>query len=105
MRWSVNSPAAMNQKVIPIQPLPPSGEPPQAQSLYEAQKKIYPKSVTGLFARWRWVFVWLTQLVFYGLPWLPWATARSAPIFSRTMAALSRTVAPCPWRAASSSAT
>ncbi|WBY02485.1 cytochrome c oxidase accessory protein CcoG [Ramlibacter tataouinensis] len=74
----------MSQKVIPIQPIPPSGEPPQTQSLYEAQKKIYPRSVSGLFARWRWVFVWLTQLVFYGLPWLPWATeagARQAVLF------------------------
>ena len=41
-------------------------------SLYAAQKKIYPRTVQGLFARWRWAFVWLTQLVFYGLPWLEW---------------------------------
>jgi cytochrome c oxidase accessory protein FixG len=41
-------------------------------SLYAAQKKIYPRTVQGLFARWRWVFVWMTQLVFYGLPWLEW---------------------------------
>ncbi len=37
-------------------------------SLYEAQKKIYPREVTGKFARWRWGLVWLTQLIFYGLP-------------------------------------
>lgn len=49
-------------------------------SLYEAQKKIYPRSVTGLYARWRWVFVWLTQLVFYGLPWLEWGQ-RQAVLF------------------------
>ena len=41
-------------------------------SLYEKQRKIYPRSVHGWFARWRWGLVWLTQLVFYGLPWLPW---------------------------------
>ncbi len=41
-------------------------------SLYAAQKKIYPRTVQGLFARWRWVFVWMTQIVFYGLPWLEW---------------------------------
>jgi len=40
--------------------------------LYRAQEKIYPRSVGGVFARWRWGFVWLTQLLFYGLPWLPW---------------------------------
>ncbi|MFN4005221.1 MAG: cytochrome c oxidase accessory protein CcoG [Hylemonella sp.] len=49
-------------------------------SLYEAHKKIYPRSVTGLFARWRWVFVWLTQIVFYGLPWLEWGQ-RQAVLF------------------------
>jgi cytochrome c oxidase accessory protein FixG len=41
-------------------------------SLYAAQQKIYPRSVTGWYARWRWVLVALTQLVFYGLPWLMW---------------------------------
>jgi cytochrome c oxidase accessory protein FixG len=41
-------------------------------SLYQKQKRIYPRSVTGRFATWRWVLVWVTQLVFYGLPWLTW---------------------------------
>ncbi|MFZ5568301.1 MAG: cytochrome c oxidase accessory protein CcoG [Pseudomonadota bacterium] len=49
-------------------------------SLYQAHQKIYPRSVSGLFARWRWVFVWLTQLVFYGLPWLEWGQ-RQAVLF------------------------
>jgi len=44
----------------------------QIVSLYQKQKKIYPRSVTGRFVNWRWAFVWLTQAVFYGLPWLPW---------------------------------
>lgn len=39
-------------------------------SLYEAQQKIYPRSVTGRFVSWRWAIVWATQIVFYGLPWL-----------------------------------
>ena len=39
-------------------------------SLYQSQAKIYARAVTGLFTSWRWVFVWATQLVFYGLPWL-----------------------------------
>lgn len=42
--------------------------------------KVYPRSVTGQFARWRWFFVWLTQLVFYGLCWLPWH-GRQAVLF------------------------
>ncbi|MDI1339421.1 cytochrome c oxidase accessory protein CcoG [Polaromonas sp.] len=61
------------RKVIPIVP-------EEEVSLYEAQKKLYPRSVTGLFARWRWFFVFLTQLVFYGLPWLEWGQ-RQAVLF------------------------
>ncbi|MEX8517002.1 MAG: cytochrome c oxidase accessory protein CcoG [Leptothrix sp. (in: b-proteobacteria)] len=49
-------------------------------SLYEKQVKIYPRAVRGWFARWRWVLVWLTQLVFYGLPWLAW-NGRQAMLF------------------------
>jgi cytochrome c oxidase accessory protein FixG len=40
--------------------------------LYEAKKKIYPRAIGGLFTRWRWALVWLTQIVFYGLPWFQW---------------------------------
>jgi cytochrome c oxidase accessory protein FixG len=65
------------RKVIPIVS-PAAGE--TVESLYEAQKKIYPRAVTGLFARWRWGFVFLTQLVFYGLPWLQWGE-RQAVLF------------------------
>ena len=61
----------MSQKVIPIVPVPAAE--PATESLYEARKKLHPRSVTGTFARWRWVSVWLTQLVFYGLPWLSWS--------------------------------
>ncbi|MFM2059464.1 MAG: hypothetical protein RLY71_3849 [Pseudomonadota bacterium] len=52
-------------------------------SLYEKTKKIYPKAVDGLFVKWRWVFVWLTQIVFYGLPWLMW-NDRQAVLFELT---------------------
>ena len=48
--------------------------------LYEAHKKIYPRSVTGIFSRWRWGMVFLTQLVFYGVPWLEWGQ-RQAVLF------------------------
>ena len=53
---------------------------PVEQALYEIRKKIYPRAVTGTFALWRWLFVWATQLVFYGLPWLPW-NGRQAVLF------------------------
>ena len=62
--------------------LPPSAvagaEAPE--SLYEAHKKIHPKAVTGIFATWRWILVWFTQLLFYGLCWLPW-NGRQAVLF------------------------
>jgi cytochrome c oxidase accessory protein FixG len=49
-------------------------------SLYQKQKKIYARAVTGWFATWRWLLVWATQLVFYGLPWLSW-NDRQAVLF------------------------
>jgi cytochrome c oxidase accessory protein FixG len=52
-------------------------------SLYERREKIYPRAVTGRFARWRWVMVWLTQLFFYGMPWLQW-NGRQALLFDVT---------------------
>lgn len=66
-------------KVIPILPAP-AEEADDARSLYESAQKIYPRSVSGLFARWRWGLVILTQLVFYGLPWLQWGE-RQAVLF------------------------
>jgi len=50
------------------------------QALYEVRRKIYPRAVTGWYARWRWALVWLTQLFFYGLPWLSWG-GRPAVLF------------------------
>jgi cytochrome c oxidase accessory protein FixG len=52
-------------------------------SLYAAHKKIYPRSVTGLFAKWRWGLVFLTQIIYYGLPWLDWGQ-RQAVMFDVT---------------------
>ncbi|WP_049763716.1 cytochrome c oxidase accessory protein CcoG [Polaromonas naphthalenivorans] len=63
----------------PLQPSPASGD-GEAMSIYQAQKKIYPRSVTGLFSKWRWAMVFITQLVFYGLPWLEWGQ-RQAVLF------------------------
>jgi len=50
------------------------------RALYEVRRKIYPRAVTGWYARWRWALVWITQLVFYGLPWLSWGN-RPAVLF------------------------
>ncbi|MFN3568999.1 MAG: cytochrome c oxidase accessory protein CcoG [Polaromonas sp.] len=63
------------RKVIPITAVPAGEE--AGSALYAAHKKIYPRTVSGLFARWRWAMVFLTQLVFYGLPWLEWGQRQS----------------------------
>ena len=49
-------------------------------SLYQAHQKIYPRSVSGFFTRWRWGMIFVTQLFFYGLPWLEWGQ-RQAVLF------------------------
>ncbi|WP_394777451.1 cytochrome c oxidase accessory protein CcoG [Undibacterium sp.] len=48
--------------------------------MYASREEIYPREVKGLYANWRWICVWLTQLVFYGLPWLSW-NGRQAVLF------------------------
>ena len=60
--------------VIPILPAP------EEVALYEIRKKIYPRAVSGWFAKWRWALIFLTQAVFYGLPWLHW-NGRQAVLF------------------------
>ncbi len=59
-------------KTIHEDPASPPEADAELVSLYQAHKKIYPRSVSGLFSQWRWGMVFLTQLVFYGLPWLEW---------------------------------
>ena len=54
-----NSPASTNQEPAPV-------------SFYEKHKKIYIREVSGWWDNWRWVLVWLTQILFYGAPWLEW---------------------------------
>ena len=48
--------------------------------MYKAREEIYPREVQGRYATLRWFFVWATQLLFYGLPWLPW-NDRQAVLF------------------------
>ncbi len=57
------------KKIIPI-----VSEPSQDEMvfLYESQKKIYPRTTSGFFTNWRWIILWITQIVFYGTPWLMW---------------------------------
>jgi cytochrome c oxidase accessory protein FixG len=67
-------------KTIPIVPAPATPATPEEVSLYEISRKIYPRAVHGWFAGWRWALVWLTQIVYYGLPWLEW-NGRQAVLF------------------------
>ncbi|MDO8300383.1 cytochrome c oxidase accessory protein CcoG [Lacisediminimonas sp.] len=48
--------------------------------MYAAREEIYPREIQGRYATLRWVCVWLTQLVFYGLPWFTW-NDRQAVLF------------------------
>ena len=66
------------RKIIPI--VVQAGADKEVISLYQAQKKIYPRSVSGFFSMWRWGLVFFTQIIFYGLPWLEWGH-RQAVLF------------------------
>ncbi|KAF1044036.1 MAG: hypothetical protein GAK35_01916 [Herbaspirillum frisingense] len=63
-------------------------EPPPSQDreeyavirMYESREQIYPREIKGRFASLRWLCVFLTQLVFYGLPWIDW-NGRQAVLF------------------------
>jgi cytochrome c oxidase accessory protein FixG len=73
------------RKFIPIVPLPGESSSDSSEEgawgdLYQAHQKIYPRSVQGIFAKWRWGFVFLTQIIFYCLPWLEWGQ-RQAVLF------------------------
>jgi cytochrome c oxidase accessory protein FixG len=58
------------RKVIPIQP----------QAMFQAEPKVYPRSIEGVFQNWRWIMVWVTQIIFYGVCWLQW-NGRQAVLF------------------------
>lgn len=85
----------MTTESTPAQNLPEAEEPPPwrpagakrktvtdslEDTLRDVRRKIYPRSVTGWFAGWRVALVVLTQLLYYGLPWLQW-NDRQAVLF------------------------
>lgn len=61
-------------KILPV------GSETMEESIIDVRQKIYARSVSGWFARWRIAFVVMTQLLFYGLPWLNW-NGRQAVLF------------------------
>ncbi len=89
----MSDPVKERERPSPQEELPPSGELPHPPSqaapsdeggdLYASRKKIHVRSVSGYFAKLRWLLVWFTQLVFYGLPWLTW-NDRQAVLFHLT---------------------
>ena len=42
----------------------------QGDSLDRKEPKIYPRHVTGIFARWRVIAVWVLLGLFYVMPWI-----------------------------------
>ena len=66
------APMSDELKKIPVKVEPVKPREPELQSLYAAHKKIYPKSVSGVFAKLRILFILATQLVFFATPWLQW---------------------------------
>ena len=62
------------KKIIPIHN---AEEGHSTAFLYASMPKIYPRTVQGVFARWRWFGVFITQLAFYGLPWLEWGQCQA----------------------------
>jgi cytochrome c oxidase accessory protein FixG len=56
------------------------GEQTDQLTLYEVRQKIYPRAVQGVFNNWRVALVLITQILYYGLPWLDWE-GRQAILF------------------------
>jgi len=60
---------------------PQKGTSPYVEkALADVRNKVYPRSVSGIYARWRIIMVFVTQIIFYGLPWLQWH-GRQAVLF------------------------
>ena len=57
-----------------------SSTPVLEESLYAAARKIYPREISGRFARRRTAAAWALLGIFYVLPWLRW-NARQAVLF------------------------
>ncbi|NMG45809.1 cytochrome c oxidase accessory protein CcoG [Aromatoleum toluvorans] len=66
-----------------IRVVPKSQLQEESNDLYVARQKLHVRSIKGVFANWRWALVWLTQILYYGLPWLTW-NDRQAFLFHLT---------------------
>ncbi|MCP5249699.1 MAG: cytochrome c oxidase accessory protein CcoG [Candidatus Accumulibacter sp.] len=66
----MNEGAGSTARAVPI----------NVDSLYEKHKTVHARTVTGTFNNWRWLMVWFTQALFYGLCWVQW-NGRQAVLF------------------------
>jgi cytochrome c oxidase accessory protein FixG len=62
---------------------PTAGGGEMVVQLYEVHQKIYPRAVHGWFNWWRIALVVITQVIYYGLPWVQWE-GRQAVLFDLT---------------------
>lgn len=67
-------------QIIDVSRLKKHNQAPVSNSLFASRKKIIIREVSGVFNNWRWLFVALTQIFFYALPWLMW-NGRQAVLF------------------------
>ena len=51
----------------------------ETRSLYAKRQKIYPRSATGRYRTFKWVFMVLALLIYYGTPWLRWDRGPDLP--------------------------
>ena len=48
-------------------------------SFYATRKKVYPKSVAGLYRRLKWALLVLFLGIYYTVPWIRWDRGPGAP--------------------------
>ena len=68
---------AASNSPAPAEPSTP--EPEDEGPLYVARRKIYPERVEGTYRRIKWIVLFLTLAVYYGLPVVRWDRGPSAP--------------------------
>ena len=70
-------PSGQEKRIIPIENITNAAT---GGSLFASAKAIHPRSSKGRYTNLRWLLVWITQIIFYGLPWLNWGE-RQAVLF------------------------
>jgi cytochrome c oxidase accessory protein FixG len=71
--------AEVRARHLPIDDEPEPEEPLYEEPLYQARRKIYPQRVQGAFRRIKWIVLFLTLGIYYGLPFVRWDRGIYAP--------------------------